>query len=256
MKKYLRSIFLDTSDINIIKKWNKTGIIDGITTNPQILLNEGVTKNSYFKIIKDICKEMGDKSVSVELTSDRNDWKKQLEEAKILTDIADNITIKIPLDPTNMSSLEIMHYLAVDKNVSVNATVLMNFEQLILAAKAMNGTTKDCFVSLFWGRSSEDWSMRSSENYAPKNLRMGNSSTVDTEPSLIGSKILEAINLNDNLNLIVGSVRSATMVGEALAIGTNIVTVPPDILEAMMYSKRGIETLKQFDEAWNQLESK
>ena len=256
--KYSRSIFIDSSDLNVIKKWNKTGVIDGVTTNPQIMLNDGVTKGSYLKVISDICKEMGEKSVSVELTSNRNDFEAQMKEAIELTKISSNITIKIPFDPVNSLCLELMHELSVVKGFSVNATVLMNYEQLFLASRAMRNSKMACFVSLFWGRSLEDWSNRNSENYAPSNLRMGQESFVDFKPDVISRYIVESFDdpTLSNMNLIVGSVRNATMVGEALSTGASIVTVPANILESMMYSKRAVETLEQFDQAWIDLQNK
>jgi len=251
--KYIQSIFIDTSDVSVIHKWNLTGVIDGVTTNPQIMLNDGVTKNNYFKIIGDICDEMGDKSVSVELISDRNNKSQLIDEAFKLREISKNITIKIPFNPLDTNSLELMNYLAVEKSISVNATVMMNFEQLFLAANSMKNAPVECFVSLFWGRSSEDWSQRSGENYSPSGLKMGNVSSVDFDPRLISVKIMEVLSNFKNVNLIVGSLRNAAMVGDAIATGANVVTVPPDILNSMLYSKRSVETLEQFDKAWNTL---
>ena len=258
IKKYNQCIFIDSSDVKVIKKWNSTGVVDGVTTNPQIMLNDGVTKSSYYKVIAEICKEMGEKSVSIELTSNRTDYKAQMTEAIELSKISENITIKIPFNPLDTMSLDLMHEMSVKKNLSVNATVMMNYEQLVLASKAMRNSKNACFVSLFWGRALEDWSNRNSENYAPNHLRMGQESFVDCRPDFISRHIVESFNKPDmaNMNLIVGSVRNATMVGEALATGANIVTVPAGILEAMMFSKRAVETLEQFDAAWNDLQNK
>lgn len=256
VKKYQRSIFLDTSDVKVIKEWNRTGVIDGVTTNPQIMLNEGVTKKSYFRIIEDICAEMKGKSVSVELTSNRKSYDALVKEAVTLGNIASNITIKIPLDPSSTDSLALIHYLAIDKKMSVNATILMNYEQLALATQAIRGAKKPSFVSLFWGRSIEDWSLRSGERYSPDGLRMGSTSWVDGDPVLITKSLMKLVNITKNVYLIVGSVRNAAMVGEAMSADASVVTVPPDILRAMMFSRRGVETLEQFDKAWEELDSK
>lgn len=63
-----RSIFIDTSNIEEVKRWNATGIIDGVTTNQAIMLRDELKFSEVDKIIKLICKEMKNKPVSVELT--------------------------------------------------------------------------------------------------------------------------------------------------------------------------------------------
>ena len=70
MKKidFNRSIFLDSSNIDEIKKWNDTGIIDGVTTNQAIMLKDGITLKQLNPTIKEICKIMKGKPVSIELS--------------------------------------------------------------------------------------------------------------------------------------------------------------------------------------------
>ena len=61
---------------------------------------------------------------------------------------------------------------------------------------------------------------------------------------------------HDNPKIIGGSIRQATIVGDAFAAGAHIVTVPPDIMTAMLFSQRTIETMQQFDEAWVKMQKK
>ena len=84
-------IFLDSSDINEIKPINKTGLIDGITTNPSLLAKQ---QGSFKKILKSIANEVKG-PISAEVTSIKADG--MIDEAKILQKIAKNIVIKIPL---------------------------------------------------------------------------------------------------------------------------------------------------------------
>lgn len=258
INKYHGALFLDSSDPDMVRKWDETGVIDGVTTNPQIMLDNGVTPANYIKTIKEISAIMGNRSVSVELTSDRNSFDEQVKEAKKLNEVADNITIKVPFNPENPLSLKLIHYLAIDLKMSINVTVLMNFEQLLLAARALRGGKKISFISLFWGRAIEDWVNRSGESWAPVGLRVGNVSSVNDSPAKITAEIVKTCNTDgfENVNLIVGSVRNATMVGEAIAAGANVVTVPADIMTAMLYSRRALETLRQFDDAWNKINEK
>src|SRR3989339_1817289 len=194
LEHYQGVFFLDSSDLEVVKKWNAIGVIDGVTTNPQIMLDNGVSPASYRQTIRDICAEMGTRSVSVELTADRNSVEKQIEEALDLSQIADNVTIKVPFNPMNPENgLEVMHRLVREQHMSVNATVMMNFEQLALAAAAMRGGERRSFVSLFWGRAIEDWAARREwgerkrkneridNPWAPEGMRIGDSPTVNSD---------------------------------------------------------------------------
>jgi len=84
-------IFLDSSDISEIKLINKSGLIDGITTNPSLLAKQ---EGDFKKILKTIATEVKG-PISAEVTATHTN--KMIEEAKILQKIAKNIVIKIPL---------------------------------------------------------------------------------------------------------------------------------------------------------------
>lgn len=253
--RYKGSFFIDSSDPRVIMSWERTGIIDGVTTNPQIMLDGGVTWITYESTVREIAGIMGGRSVSVELISDRRNLDEQLDEARGLNSLAENITIKVPFTPEDPNGLELMHRLVHEEGMSVNATVMMNYEQLVLATAAMRGGERVSFVSLFWGRAIEDWAKRTGEGWAPERLRVGNSNVVNSHPGVITREMarrLEAPGF-ERINLIVGSVRNASMVGEALVAGAHVVTVPADILTAMLYSRRSLETLRQFDDAWREI---
>ncbi len=84
-------IFLDSSDINEIKPLNKTGLIDGVTTNPSLLAKQ---QGNFKQILKSIANEVKG-PISAEVTAIKAD--KMIDEARILQKIAKNIVIKIPL---------------------------------------------------------------------------------------------------------------------------------------------------------------
>lgn len=86
--------------------------------------------------------------------------------------------------------------------------------------------------------------------------RVGMESSVNGDPKNIVSAISNFLSTGgyDNPKIIVGSIRTATQAGEAFAAGANIVTTTPEILEAMLFSQRTIETIKQFDDAWKHLQ--
>lgn len=253
-----RSIFIDTSNLEEIKKWNSTQIIDGVTTNQSIMLKDGVSLGDFNKIIKLICKEMGKKPVSVELTDSNASVKEMISEAKNLNSLALNITVKVPLIPETTKSLEVIQAL-VSLGIAINVTAIMTYEQMIVATLATRSSKKPAFISLFWGRSLEDQvKYRGRFDFMVDHKKVGLESNVNIHPSNIVTETASFLKEGgyDNPKIIVGSIRTATMVGEAFAAGGHIVTITPDILLSMIYSQRTIETIEQFDQDWKKLQGK
>ncbi len=256
--KYNRALFLDSSSLDEIKKWNATGCIDGVTTNQLIMLKDGVKPKDYEKTVKEICREMKGKPVSVELTDSTASPEAMVKEAKRINALADNVVVKVPLIPETIKSLWVINQLA-KNNIAVNVTTMMTFEQLILAVMATRHCKRLSFVSFFWGRSEEDHvKYRSRFDYMVQHSRVGLDSKVNSHPELIVDATARFIKEGgyENIKIIVGSIRNAVMVGDAYAAGGHIVTITPAILEAMLFSKRSIETIAQFDEAWKELQRK
>lgn len=252
-----RSIFIDSSNLEEIKRWNATGIIDGVTTNQMIMLKDGLRPKDYDKVIKAICREMKGKPVSVELTDSQASAEKMMKEAKRLNGIAKNIVVKVPLIPNTTKSLEVIKEL-IKANISVNVTLMMTFEQMVMAILATRYSKKVSFVSLFWGRSIEDQAKyRSRSDFMAQFPRVGLDSPINRDPKNIIEEATKFIKEGgyDNIKIIAGSIRTAVMVGEAFASGAHVVTVSPDTLLAMLFSQRTIETAAQFDEAWEKLQS-
>lgn len=258
IKNFNRTIFLDSSSIEEVKKWNATGVISGITTNQYILLQDGIKPSAYFATIKKICKEMKGKPVSVELTDSTLSKEKMVHEAKRLNSIAENIVVKVPMIPDTTKSLEVINELT-RANISVNVTTMMTFEQLTLAILAASHCKKISFVSLFWGRSMEDYTKYSSRSDFMANYpKVGIASHVNSNPHNIVRAAASFIKEGgyENIKIIAGSIRTAAMVGQAFEAGANIVTTAPDKLMAMLFSQRSIETIEQFDNAWKQLQKR
>lgn len=253
-----RSIFIDTSNIEEIRKWNATGVIDGVTTNQSIMLKDGVSLKAFNKIVKSICTEMNKKPVSVELTDSNASVKDMITEAQRLNDLAPNIVVKVPLIPETTKSLEVIKSL-VSLNIAVNATAIMTFEQMVIAALAIRNCKRSSFISLFWGRSMEDQvKYRGRFDFMADYKRVGLESTVNSEPkSIVGNTVLFLKEGGyENPKIIVGSIRTATMVGDAFAAGTHIVTITPEILLSMLFSQRTKETIEQFDSDWKKLQGR
>lgn len=251
-REYLGSFFIDSSNPEVIGRWNTTGVIRGVTTNPKIMLADGVSASDYTSTIERICGVMGVNPVSVELMDSRASVDDMLWEARNLASIRRNVVIKVPLIPDRPEEcLEVMHRLAVEENIPVNATVGMTFEGLVMMAEALRGTEVSSFISQFYCRGGEDWERRKEKGYAPEEKKMGDGAEVNSSPVRLTRGIVRYLERDvelERVSLIVGSIRTVTHVGEALDAGAHVVTVTPSVLEAMVYSRRGIETLAAFDE--------
>lgn len=202
-------IFLDSSDINEIKPLNKTGLIDGITTNPSLLAKQ---QGSFKKILKSIANEVKG-PISAEVTSIKADG--MIDEAKILQKIAKNIVIKIPL---TLDGLIACNYLT-KKKFMVNVTLCFSVSQALLAAKA--GAT---YISLFIGRLDD----------------IG-------ESGLLLIKDIRTVydNFNFKTKILAASIRTVTHIQEVLKIGADIATIPPKIFHELYkheLTDKGLET--------------
>ena len=133
-------IFLDTSDPELIRSAHKTGLIDGVTTNPSLMLAQGKQPLEVIKEIADIF-EGSYASISAEVNSETA--AEMLTEAEPFYHLSQNITIKVPC---NYDGLLACKDLA-DFGVPVNVTLIFSVSQAILAAKA-----GAAFVSPFIGR--------------------------------------------------------------------------------------------------------
>lgn len=258
ISRFDRSIFIDSADIEEITKWNETGVIDGVTTNQYIFLKDGIRPRVIEKQIKKICKTMKDKPVSIELSDSSLPPEEMVREARKLDGLSDNIVVKVPIIPDTLKSLTVIHEL-IKLNIAVNVTLMMTFEQVILAILATRNSKKTAFVSIFWGRSIEDHaSYRSRSDFMAQYPKVGIESEVNREPKNIIEAAVTFLHNGQytNTKIIAGSIRTAAMVGEAFAAGANIVTMTPDKLLAMLFSQRTLETIKQFDNAWKELQKK
>ena len=215
-------IFLDTGSLKEIDKFLKMGIIRGVTTNPTIMLKEGVTGGIKGVLIRsgEIARLITPLPLSVEVTT--NDTVKMIEQAQELAAIAKNINVKITIHGPagELNNLEVIHELEEKRKIRVNATAMMSAQQCLLAAMA--GAT---YVSLFGGRINN----------------MGYN-TCDEITKL--RNILDEFEFK--AKIIVGSTREILNVIEWLGAGAHYVTVIPNILEGMITHPYTKETVQMF----------
>ncbi len=129
--------FIDSADVAEIKEIAAYGLIDGVTTNPSLIAKSG---RDFKEVIAEICKIVSG-PVSAEVAA--TDYANMVREGEILSKIAKNVCIKLPL---TMDGLKACKYFS-DKGIQTNVTLCFSAAQAILAAKA--GAT---FVSPFVGR--------------------------------------------------------------------------------------------------------
>lgn len=216
------AIFLDSGKIAEVEKYLKMGIIRGVTTNPTILLKDGITGG--MGVIKkrsiEIAKLIHPYPLSVEVTT--NEKQKMIQQARDFSQWADNINVKITIHGPNgeLDNLEVINILENKHDVRINVTAMMSAQQCLLAAMA--GAT---YVSLFGGRVNNMGYNCCNEI---KKLR----------------KVLDDFGLK--AKIIIGSTREVLNIIEWLESGAHIVTVPPSLLEGMIVHPYSKETVQMF----------
>lgn len=211
-------IFLDTADINAIKKWVKTGIIDGVTTNPTHLSREGGNPRDQ---VTAICSLMGDRDVSVEVTEQDPDA--VYTQAKEIASIASNVVVKIPC---HVSYYPVIQKL-VAEGVKLNITLVFTLIQALMMAKL-----RVRYVSPFIGR----WD----------DIDVDGIHLLHEMRGMIDEYQFET-------NILAASIRGVRHLHEAIGAGADIATVPAIILEKSLHhmlTDRGIE---KFNADWKKL---
>lgn len=216
------SIFIDSSIISEIEKYHNMGIIRGVTTNPTIMLKDGVTGG--IDGIKDrsirIAKLVYPYPVSVEVMT--NEPHKMIEQATEFSSWAENINIKITIHGPagETENVRVIHELETHYDVRVNATAMMSAQQCFLAALA--GAS---YVSIFGGRVNN---MGYNSCDEIKKLRM----------------LLDEFDIKSKI--IVGSTREVLNIIEWLQAGAHIVTAVPSLLDGMIVHPYSKETVQMF----------
>jgi transaldolase len=215
-------IFLDTPDLKEIERFHRMGIIRGVTTNPTLLLKEGVTggMSGLESISKNIASLIAPLPLSVEVTS--NDPKLIIEQAQTFAGWAKNIVVKVTVHGPEgeLDNMEVIHELETTHDIRVNVTAMMSAQQCFLAAMA--GAT---YVSIFGGRVNN-----MGYNVCSEITRL--------------RKLLDQFELKSQI--IVGSTREVLNIIEWLDAGAHIVTALPNLIEGMLVHPYSKETVRMF----------
>ena len=206
-------IFLDTADTKSIKEHFKTGLIDGITTNPTLIMKSGRDPEEVYKELIDV----GIPDISMEVVGGAAEM--ALEGARLIKKFGkDQTTIKVPCTP---DGLWVCKQLSKD-GIKVNVTLIFSVSQAILSAKA--GAR---YISPFVGRVDDQ--------------RFGGCNLIRRIKEVLPVHVAAQYNLPEILS---ASIRSVADVEHSFAQGADICTMPPKIFEGMynhILTDKGLE---------------
>ncbi len=212
-------IFLDTANLESIRKFNDMGLLDGITTNPSLLSKEGGNPK---KGMEEICKIIkGDVSLEVLSTS----YSGMIEEGKRLRQYGKNVVVKVPMTPDGLKACKSLS----SEGIPVNVTLVFSPNQALLAAKS--GAK---YVSPFIGRLDD----------------------IGQDGMHLIKEIKQIFsNYDFKTEILVASIRHPIHVIDAAKIGADVVTLPPAVLDKMLQHPLTDIGLKNFLSDWEKLKT-
>lgn len=213
--------FIDTANVEDIKKAYKVGVLSGVTTNPSLVAKEGV---KFEDRIAEILREVPEvESVSAEVTPDAITAEEMIAQANELIKINDNdpnITIKLPM---TLAGLEACRYLT-KKGVKTNVTLIFTVNQALLAARA--GAT---YVSPFLGRLDD----------------------ISEDGVQLIVKVAELFRTHNlDAQIIAASVRHPDHVTRVAMAGAHIATIPFSVIEQISKHPLTDQGLEKFAADW------
>ena len=210
-------IFLDTADADVIRKHFDTGLIDGVTTNPTLILKSGRDPEEDYQEIKDI----GVQDISMEVVTDEVSVF-VAEGRRLHEKYGDVCTVKVPCTVQGLKACKVL----TDQGIKVNVTLIFSQVQAILAAKA--GAT---YVSPFVGRVDDN--------------SFGGLCLVKDIVNVFKEHMITT-------EVLAASLRGVRDVGRAFEYGADIVTMPPAVFEKMynhILTDKGLELFQKDYEA-------
>ena len=206
--------FIDTANVEDIKKANDMGVICGVTTNPSLIAKEG---RDFKEVIKEIT-SIVDGPISGEVRATTTDAESMIREGREIAKIHKNMVVKIPMTVEGLKAVKVLS----SEGIKTNVTLIFTANQALLAARA--GAS---YVSPFLGRL-DDISTKGIDLVA-EIAEMFDVAGIETE-------------------IIAASVRNPIHVTECALAGADIATVPYKVIEQMTHhplTDAGIEKFKQ-----------
>jgi transaldolase len=212
-------IFLDTADVSMISSAYDTGLLDGVTTNPTLILKSG---RQLLEVIEEITNSFSKlESISAEVVADNAE--EMLSQAQKYYTIAPAVTLKVPCTVEGLKACKFLS----DKGIRVNVTLVFSVAQAILASKA--GAT---YISPFVGR----WMDNSIDGIELiKNIRKA------FDYSGTSTQILAA------------SLRDVRQVEQSALAGADVITIPPVVFWGMYKNIMTDKGLELFQKDWDEV---
>lgn len=201
--------FVDTAEIDAIAELNDLGMVDGVTTNPSLIMKSG---RDILEVTKEIC-ELVSGPVSAEVVALEAD--DMIAEGRKLAEIAENIAVKVPLTWAGLKACKTL----TDEGRMVNVTLCFSANQALLAAKA--GAT---FISPFIGRLDD--------------LNLDGLDLISDIRDIYD-------NYGYETQILAASIRTANHMSECAKIGADVATAPPGVIKKMadhMLTDKGLAT--------------
>ncbi len=211
-------IFLDTGEIDAIRRANDTGLLDGVTTNPSHIAKTG---RKFGDVVKDICAVV-DGPVSVEAVAGSTEG--LVEEARKVAKLAPNVTVKIPMTPEGLKAVPVLER---EHDIRTNVTMIFSSTQCFLAMKA--GAT---FVSIVLSRLDA----------------VANESDI-----LVSDAQLIKENFGFTSEILAASLKTQNHVMQALRMGTDIVTIPEFLFFQIFKHPLTDAGLATFEKDWKEV---
>jgi transaldolase len=209
--------FIDTANVEEIRKTNDLGLLDGVTTNPTLVSKEG---REFKGLIKEIC-SIVDGPVNAEVVSTHAEG--MIHEARDLVKLADNIVVKIPLIEEGLKAVKILF----SEGIKTNVTLCFSPTQALMAAKA-----GAAYVSPFVGRLDDISS---------------------TGMDLVEQIITIYDNYGFDTEIIVASIRNPTHVVDAALMGADIATIPYKVIQQLIKHPLTDIGLEKFLADWKKM---
>ena len=203
-------IFLDTAEVDQIVDGYKTGLVDGVTTNPTLILRSGRQQSDVIEEIYQACPNL--ESISAEVVAETAD--EMVEQAQPYIALSDNVTIKVPCTREGLKAC----YELSNDGILTNVTLVFSVSQAILAAKA--GAT---YVSPFVGRVDDN--------------SFGGLCLVKDIANTYKRHDVET-------QILAASIRNVRDVGRAFEYGANVCTIPVKVFDKMydhVLTREGLE---------------
>ncbi|MCA0919102.1 fructose-6-phosphate aldolase [Pseudooceanicola nanhaiensis] len=206
--------FVDTADVDAIRELNDLGMVDGVTTNPSLILKSG---RDILEVTKEIC-GIVDGPVSAEVVA--LDADAMIAEGRKLAEIADNIAVKVPLTWAGLKTCKVLS----DEGRMVNVTLCFSANQALLAAKA--GAT---FISPFIGRLDD--------------INLDGMDLIQDIRTIYD-------NFGFETQILAASIRTVNHVTQSALIGADVITAPPSVIKSLASHPLTDKGLDAFMKDW------